>query len=114
MVETWSAFSNNIPDETNDLSSTWASSARRLPVTVLFIFSLFQIIGGLMLVAGYPSQFMKLLKRKSAQDFSLFWVGTIFAGITFMEVYAVWLFIKSGMPALAFPFPLVGTVYFFD
>jgi uncharacterized protein with PQ loop repeat len=71
-------------------------------VTALFIFSIFQIIGGAILAVGYPSQFMKLLKRKSSHDFSLFWVGTIFVGITFMEVYAVWLFIGSGLPALAF------------
>jgi len=71
-------------------------------VTALFIFSIFQIIGGVILVAGYPSQFMKLLKRKTSQDFSLFWVGTIFVGITFMEVYAGWLFIEAGLPALAF------------
>jgi uncharacterized protein with PQ loop repeat len=71
-------------------------------LTALFVFSIFQIIGGVILVAGYPSQFIKLLKRKSSQDFSLFWIGTVFVGITFMEVYAVWLFIETGLPALAF------------
>ena len=56
----------------------------------LAFFSVVQIIGGIVLVSGYPAQIIKVLKTKSAKDFSIIWLGSVFTGIALMECYAIY------------------------
>jgi uncharacterized protein with PQ loop repeat len=53
-------------------------------------FSVLQLIGGIILVAGYPAQLWKIHKTKSSKDFSITWLSSIALGIALMEMYAVY------------------------
>jgi MtN3 and saliva related transmembrane protein len=59
---------------------------------MLTIVNLLQLIGGLILTFGYIPQITKILKTKSVRDFSLVYLGSIFTGILFMEIYAVYMY----------------------
>ena len=54
------------------------------------LFNALQLIGGVILVSGYPSQMRRLVKTKSAKDFSMTWLGSIALGIALMESYAIY------------------------
>lgn len=56
----------------------------------LVFFSVIQVIGGIVLVSGYPAQIIKVIKTKSAKDFSIIWLGSVFCGISLMESYAAY------------------------
>jgi MtN3 and saliva related transmembrane protein len=61
-------------------------------MSALAIFNLLQFIGGIILSIGYIPQIAKILKTKSVRDFSRIYIGGIFIGIIFMEVYAVYMY----------------------
>ena len=61
-----------------------------------YLVSIIQLLGGIVLVSGYPAQFKKLIKRKCADDFSKVWPATIATGIWMMEPYAIWLVVSEG------------------
>jgi MtN3 and saliva related transmembrane protein len=51
-----------------------------------------QFIGGIILSIGYFPQIIKIIKTKSVRDFSRVYVGGIFIGIIFMEIYALYMY----------------------
>ncbi|AIK45561.1 PQ-loop domain-containing transporter [Bacillus atrophaeus] len=61
-------------------------------MTALAFFNLLQLIGGFILAVGYLPQIAKIIKTKSVQDFSRLYLGGVFIGIVFMEIYAVYMF----------------------
>jgi MtN3 and saliva related transmembrane protein len=63
---------------------------------MLTFMNLLQMIGGIILSVGYIPQITKILKTKSVRDFSRIYLGGIFTGIIFMEIYAVYMFFIVG------------------
>ncbi|MDF3255017.1 MULTISPECIES: PQ-loop repeat-containing protein [Bacillus] len=61
-------------------------------MTAFAFFNLLQLIGGVILAVGYLPQIVKIIKTKSVTDFSRLYLGGIFTGIVFMEIYAVYMF----------------------
>jgi len=61
-------------------------------MAALDFFNLLQLIGGFILAVGYIPQIIKIIRTKSVKDFSLLYLGGIFTGIVFMEIYAVYMF----------------------
>ncbi len=52
-------------------------------------FDLIQLVGGVILTAGYVPQIVKILKTKSARDLSLSMFGMVLFGLVCMEAYAI-------------------------
>jgi len=61
-------------------------------MTMLTLVNLFQLFGGLILTFGYIPQIAKIMKTHSVKDFSRFYLGSIFTGIVFMEIYALYMY----------------------
>ncbi len=53
------------------------------------IFNALQLLGGIVLLLGYPAQVLRLILTRDAESFSLTWLGCTNLGILLMEVYAV-------------------------
>jgi MtN3 and saliva related transmembrane protein len=53
------------------------------------LFDTIQLIGGIILSAGYIPQIYKILVTKSAKDLSLQMFGMILFGLVCMELYAI-------------------------
>jgi MtN3 and saliva related transmembrane protein len=62
----------------------------------LALVNLLQFIGGIILAVGYIPQIARIIKTKSVRDFSRIYIGGIFVGIIFMEVYAVYMYFVMG------------------
>lgn len=54
------------------------------------IFNVLQLLGGVVLAVGYVPQLYKLIKTKSARDFSILFPALMVAGIALMEAYAAY------------------------
>lgn len=54
------------------------------------IMNLAQLIGGIILTAGYIPQIIKTFKTKSVNDISLQYYGLIVIGVLLMEMYAIY------------------------
>lgn len=55
-----------------------------------YLVNLAQLIGGIILTAGYIPQIMKTFRTKSVGDISLQYYGFVFLGVSLMEIYAVY------------------------
>ncbi len=54
------------------------------------LFNLLQFIGGIILSIGYIPQIYKIIKTRSVEDFSVFYLANLWIGIFLMELYAVY------------------------
>ncbi|MGE6629636.1 PQ-loop domain-containing transporter [Bacillus sp. NPDC077027] len=79
-------------------------------MTALSFFNLLQLIGGFILAVGYIPQIIKIIKTKSVKDFSMLYLGGIFTGIVFMEIYAVYMFFVVGTAGAFFLTNTVSTI----
>ncbi|MGF9741629.1 PQ-loop domain-containing transporter [Priestia megaterium] len=61
-------------------------------MTTLALVIALQFIGGIILSVGYIPQIAKIIKTKSVRDFSRVYIGGIFIGIIFMEIYALYMY----------------------
>lgn len=79
-------------------------------MTLYNFFNMLQLIGGLGLAIAYIPQIRKILKRKSVRDFSLMYLGFLFAGIVLMEAYAIYMFFFEGQAAAFFVTNTAATI----
>lgn len=86
-------------------------------MSAINFFNLLQLIGGFILAVGYLPQIIKILKTKSVRDFSRIYLGGVFVGIVFMEIYAVYMYFVVGTAGAflvtnTISFLLSGTEFF--
>ena len=63
---------------------------------MLAFFSMLQFIGGIILSVGYIPQITKIIKTKSVDDFSVFYLILLTTGISFMQAYAMYMWFGLG------------------
>ena len=85
------------------------------------MFAMLQLIGGALIVCAVIPQLVRIIVRKSANDFSMFYVGIMLLAIVLMEMYAInlyrttgeWAFLLTNSLCLVVHFLLSILVYFY-